>query len=678
MRRTKRTSPRLESLEDKALLSTVSALEVPRVAVAAQTATPQEVLSAMPSVAEINAFQTDGQLGTAELVDSRLAQLFATRADVQQYANTVVQQHATDDVVHEALASDRNVVLNPVPGSDVQPMIRSVVAAIGSQNFDQAYLQAMQQINAQHIQAHQALASASPEAGVQQYANMGAATDANHLQGATNLLNGQAANLNAPPTIGPSNGTLTGNDVMLLTQHNSLGQADWLLSNVAALTASRPEVQQYAMKLVADHTHDAIWTNRVALASGVSLPATLQPAQQQLAQQVLATANSGNFENAYLAAMTQTHPQLANINQQIVNTTQNPNLRALGMMSIPTDVVHQIGAVSLFNSGQRRSSAAGRSTSSSSTTRVTASTSPSEPREAARPTSADIALNVMGRDPNGQRLSDGQAAVLFTNALFTQLPSPARTRPTSPACPTGRPSSATGSATPATASPTTSPTATTASSTTTSSPSTPPAGRTTPASASPGRTPWSCSSNPCWPRSRPRPLLSECPSSSHATGGILPARRITRSDHQSNRPILTESGGSGRSPRSSPPAPAGRPSPRRARAAGSARAGRAAGDRPTPRTGAGSPSVATGKTPSRAAAASSPVIAGSTTPRKSSSSAYRFADRLVTTSTIATQTPSLSRAAHFETKRRRFSGRSLFEGLTISTAATRRRRRLVS
>ena len=51
-------------------------------------------------------------------------------------------------------------------------------------------------------------------------------------------------------------------------------------------------------------------------------------------------------------------------------------------------------------------------------------------------------------------------------------------------------------------------------------------------------------------------------------------------------------------------------------------------------------------------------------PIDSSSSAYRFDCRVVTRSTIATQTPPWSRAEHFATNARRCSGRSLFAGLT--------------
>jgi hypothetical protein len=51
---------------------------------------------------------------------------------------------------------------------------------------------------------------------------------------------------------------------------------------------------------------------------------------------------------------------------------------------------------------------------------------------------------------------------------------------------------------------------------------------------------------------------------------------------------------------------------------------------------------------------------------------------MVTRSTIATETRCWSKAAHFATNARRFSGGSWLAGLTISMAATRRRRRLVS
>ncbi|MFO0845429.1 MAG: hypothetical protein U0797_24100 [Gemmataceae bacterium] len=61
-----------------------------------------------------------------------------------------------------------------------------------------------------------------------------------------------------------------------------------------------------------------------------------------------------------------------------------------------------------------------------------------------------------------------------------------------------------------------------------------------------------------------------------------------------------------------------------------------------------------------------------------SKSAHRFAGRTLTRSTSDTQMPCCKRDATLPTKRSRVSGRSLFDGLTISMAATSWRPRSVS
>src|SRR6516165_8695641 len=63
-------------------------------------------------------------------------------------------------------------------------------------------------------------------------------------------------------------------------------------------------------------------------------------------------------------------------------------------------------------------------------------------------------------------------------------------------------------------------------------------------------------------------------------------------------------------------------------------------------------------------------IDGSVCPRRVSSSVYRLNRRTVTRSTRETQTSFRSKFAHFVMNSWRLSVRSLFAGLTISTAAT--------
>jgi predicted outer membrane protein len=143
--------------------------------------------------------------------------------------------------------------------------------------------------------------------------------------------------------------TGTTSDAQFKQQHFSGSQTDLFLSQTAALLDPRSDVQNYAMKLVDDHTHDLEELTAVAINESVNLQGGIMGNDQQTARQVLATAGSQSFDQTYLQQMVQTHTQDLQSNQQELNQTQDPNLRAYISSDLNTDFLHLLGAQALLS-----------------------------------------------------------------------------------------------------------------------------------------------------------------------------------------------------------------------------------------------------------------------------------------------------------------------------------------
>ncbi len=103
-------------------------------------------------------------------------------------------------------------------------------------------------------------------------------------------------------------------------------------------------MQQYATKLLFDHTMSENLILQLANANGVSLSPTLTPDAAAAARALLVTANTGAYDPAYLAVQVPMHQMTMQADSQEAATTQNPNLREYARTDVATTAVHILAA----------------------------------------------------------------------------------------------------------------------------------------------------------------------------------------------------------------------------------------------------------------------------------------------------------------------------------------------
>ncbi len=311
--------------------------------------------SALPN-SDIQALQQDASGAMLELILSQIEVVEGTNLQAKGYAAQVAQDHQMGDMQLMQLAMAKNVILpGSVAGQD-QQTAKTVLAAIGSANFDQTYLQTMVQINSQSVSQNQTLASTTTDADVKQFATNEVATDQAHLAAAQGLLNGTGNGSFTSPAMGGT-GTpnpappLSAGDLQYVQQQLSGSTLEMVLSQVEALTGSTSTAQLYGQNLVQAHSMVDSQLVSILLAHGQVLPAVLQPADLATAKQVLSAANTTGYETAYLNAMVQSHQQAMARSQAEQSATTDPNLKVFAMNDVAMDSLHLTAAQALLNAG---------------------------------------------------------------------------------------------------------------------------------------------------------------------------------------------------------------------------------------------------------------------------------------------------------------------------------------
>ncbi len=299
--------------------------------------------------AEAGLLQTDASAKNLEMFVARLGQLGATRPDVQQYANQIILDDMAAELQGHLLAKNKDVVLPPdLIGQDVA-VARQIVAALNTPNFDQTFLTTMVQINTTATAAGSAnarLSTTSIDTDVRNLAQSGLATDQTHLTAAQNLINRASSGIGTGAAPTPTNTTtVSTNDVNYLQTVHSSNNFEILTSQIAHLTSTNTDEQQYATKLLFDHTMAENLVLQLANANGVSLSPTLAPTAAAAARALLTTAtNTGAYDPAYLAVQIPMHQMTMQADSQEAATTQNPNLREFARSDVATTAVHILAA----------------------------------------------------------------------------------------------------------------------------------------------------------------------------------------------------------------------------------------------------------------------------------------------------------------------------------------------
>jgi len=346
-----RISPRVESLEQIALLSTMTGMPVVAAAPTGLGST------GTVSTSDVQGIQQDASGGFLEQYISQIEALYGQRNNVKQFARAVIADHQVTNFDLERTAGAAGVTLSTgiASPSDLRNA-QEVLAAIRGGNVDRAYLRAMAQINAQDVAADQQLINSTQDAGIRAYAQETLAYDQNHLQGATQLSlrprstyspSLPTTSITAPPAGVPST---TAADAQALRRYSSGGYLEQFISQIEEQRGVRSDAQQYAQSVVGDHqvtNYDLLTTSNAA---GVALPSGITEASDiQDARQVLYAVRHGYLDRTYLRIMARINAQNVANDQQLIGSTQDAGIRAFAQQSLASDTMHLQGAQQLLS-----------------------------------------------------------------------------------------------------------------------------------------------------------------------------------------------------------------------------------------------------------------------------------------------------------------------------------------
>jgi putative membrane protein len=351
MRRATRHHLRFDSLEDKTLLSNIHPLAVQKRAIPAAVVRPAQT-STTPTVtsSDVQALQQHESSDNLVVFLANLALVTSTRANVQQFATQILNTHETGDEAIDKTAMSLNILLpSDISQASDQQSAQTVLKALNTPNFDQTFLSTILQVEQARVTTAQNLVNnTSINSAIRNVVQPEIAQDTQVVTQAQALLNNLGPTGSQIQGNGPSSPS---NDAEYVQVAHSTNVFEILISQAAALLSSRSDVQTYAQKLISDHHMSDLQVSELASYRGQTLSPVLSPMDLANARQVLATANTANFDPLYLSTNVSAHQNDIQTNQQELARTQDPNVRQYAKDDIPTDNLHLIGAQFLQNNG---------------------------------------------------------------------------------------------------------------------------------------------------------------------------------------------------------------------------------------------------------------------------------------------------------------------------------------
>jgi putative membrane protein len=141
-------------------------------------------------------------------------------------------------------------------------------------------------------------------------------------------------------------------DTAFIREVRTDNQVEIRLGNVAETRASNSAVKQFAQKMVSDHTTLNNQWGSVATRNGLTAPANLDAAQQQLVSR-LSSLSGAEFDREYMSSMVQAHQEAVSTFQRLGPSAQSPEVRQLASSGLPIlqqhltmaqQVANQVGA----------------------------------------------------------------------------------------------------------------------------------------------------------------------------------------------------------------------------------------------------------------------------------------------------------------------------------------------
>ncbi len=155
-------------------------------------------------------------------------------------------------------------------------------------------------------------------------------------------------------TIPPSALTYTHNflpaaEAQLLQTDASAKNLEMFVARLGQLSATRPEVQQYASQVILDDMAAELQGHLLAKNKNVVLPPDLLAQDAAIARQVLAALNTPNFDQTVLTTMVQINTTAVTNDTRLATTSTDTDVRNFAQEGLATDQAHLTAAQNLIN-----------------------------------------------------------------------------------------------------------------------------------------------------------------------------------------------------------------------------------------------------------------------------------------------------------------------------------------
>ena len=156
-----------------------------------------------------------------------------------------------------------------------------------------------------------------------------------------------------PPTPVPAAPVLSQRDRDFINQAATGGLAEIRLGQLAIQQATSPAVRKFGQHMIDQHTRVDQQLGEIAQARGVTLPSTLDPAQEEIMAQ-LAEEHGSRFNLDYLHNQVAAHQAQLELFQQEVSDGTDADLKAFAAQTIPVIQRHLAQAQRLLGSHRLR------------------------------------------------------------------------------------------------------------------------------------------------------------------------------------------------------------------------------------------------------------------------------------------------------------------------------------
>lgn len=130
-------------------------------------------------------------------------------------------------------------------------------------------------------------------------------------------------------------GQLDSKDYKFATEAVRANTEEITLGQLAAQKASSTAVQQFAQRMVQDHTKANQQLTQIVSQKGATLPATTTTGEERESDR-LAKLSGADFDKAYMSRMVKDHKKDVKEFQKAANDAQDPDIKNFAATTLPT------------------------------------------------------------------------------------------------------------------------------------------------------------------------------------------------------------------------------------------------------------------------------------------------------------------------------------------------------